>query len=289
MSDHTDDVGATAPAKRLRATEDRSQEARTQLSSSSDLRRYFAPQFSRLPKYAQLRQALAAAIDGGYWKAGSQLPTEIELAGTLPFSLGTVQKAIRALVDEGRLRRIKGRGTFVIDEHRGISQPFFHARFLDDTGEGFLPVFSKLVSRDLIQETGPWSKPLGQKGKDIARIERELNVNGEFLVFSRFYINAERFARFVKKPRSELNGGNFKLILAREYNLRPITFSQLLSLGRLPDEICQTVGVRHGTTGAILAITATTHGSDAVYFHEVFIPPNARILKLPDMTLSTGR
>ncbi len=289
MQRKLEDAGAPSSPSPLRTAKGRNRETSSQSESSSELRRYFTKEHSRLPKYAQLRQVLTAAIDDGHWKAGSRIPTEVELAGKLPFSLGTVQKAIRALVDEGRLRRVKGSGTFVIDERRGISQPFFHARFLDDSGEGFLPVFSKLVSLSLIRETGSWSKPLGQKGKNIARLERELNVDGEFLVFSRFYVNADRFARFIKTPRSELDGGNFKLMLAREYNLPPLTFTQLLSLGRMPDDICQRLGVRRGTVGVILAITATTHNSDVVYYHQLFIPPNARMLKLPDMTLQTGR
>lgn len=259
------------------------------MSSHTRLRRYLTPEISRLPKYAQLRRALAAAIDDGYWKTGNRLPTELELAAMVPFSLGTVQKAIRALVEEGRLRRIKGQGTFVVDERRGISLPFFHARFLDDTGEDFLPVFSKLLSRGSIAETGPWSKPLGQKGGNIGRLDRELNVNGEFLVFSRFYINTDRFGRFFSKPRSELSAGNLKLILARDYNLPNMNFSQVLSLNRLPDDICQTLGVRHGTVGATLHVTATAQGDNAVYYHELYMPPNARMLMLPEMTLSTGR
>ena len=47
-----------------------------------------------LAKYAQLRETLSAAIRGGHWKPGSQLPPERELARLTRFSLGTVQRAL---------------------------------------------------------------------------------------------------------------------------------------------------------------------------------------------------
>lgn len=255
----------------------------------ASLMRYLAPASERLPKHARLRLALTAALDDGHWQPGDRLPTEIELTQLLPFSLGTVQKAIRALVDEGRLRRVKGRGTFATGARSGISQPFVHARFLDDSGQALLPVHSKVVSRGRITHLGPWSEPLAQRGDNIARIERELRVDREFLVFSRFYVNSERFESFTKKPLAQLHSGNYKLMLAHEYGLPPIRFSQDLALTKLPGEICEHLRVRPGTIGMTLQVRAICRANDVIYFHELFIPPNSRKLKLPDFVLPTGR
>src|SRR5262249_34522743 len=171
------------------------------------------------PKHARLRQALEQALDDGLWEDDKRLPTEQELTQLTPFSLRTVQRAIRSLVEEGRLERIKGRGTFASGTRRGIAQPFLHARFIDDTGEDYLPIFPKVLSRRLIGERGPWSDVLGQSGTDILRIERLLRVGSEFAVYASFYINAERYPLFAAKSTRELAAGNFKLMLARDYNL----------------------------------------------------------------------
>jgi DNA-binding GntR family transcriptional regulator len=260
----------------------------SRLPASASLTRYLAPASERLPKHARLRHALTAALDDGHWQPGDRLPTEIELTELLPFSLGTVQKAIRALVDEGRLRRVKGRGTFATGARSGISQPFVHARFLDDSGQALLPVYPKVVSRGRIMQLGPWSEPLAQKDDNIVRIERELRIDREFLVFSRFYINAERFESFTKKPLAVLSSGNYKLMLAHEYRLPPIRFSQELTLTKLPAEICGHLRVRPGTTGATLHVRAICRAEDVIFFHELFIPPNHRKLKLHDFVLPTG-
>jgi DNA-binding GntR family transcriptional regulator len=55
--------------------------------------KYQPVKIDRLPKYAQLREALRAAIEDGYWLPASQLPPEMELIRATPFSLATVQKA----------------------------------------------------------------------------------------------------------------------------------------------------------------------------------------------------
>lgn len=69
--------------------------------------------FPGLPKYLHLREALLTAIEGGHWKPGAKLPTETELSGLTPYSLGTVQRAMRSLVDDGVVVRRKGIGSFV--------------------------------------------------------------------------------------------------------------------------------------------------------------------------------
>ena len=51
------------------------------------------------PKYARLSDAIEQAIERGEWKPGEKLPKESALAEVTPFSLGTVQRAYRQLVD----------------------------------------------------------------------------------------------------------------------------------------------------------------------------------------------
>ncbi len=68
-----------------------------------------------IPLYFQLKQMLLTAMKDGTYPPGSMIPTENELVETYSISRTTVRQAITELVQEGRLTRIKSKGTFVTD------------------------------------------------------------------------------------------------------------------------------------------------------------------------------
>ena len=82
-----------------------------------------------VPKYTALRDAVVGAVASGKFVPGDRVPNEQELAGILPISLGTIQRALRQLVDEGVIQRRQGQGSFI--SGRGtegeMAQPF-HCR-----------------------------------------------------------------------------------------------------------------------------------------------------------------
>ena len=110
-----------------------------------------------LPKYAQLREAILAAIKDSHWKPGAKLPPEGKLVSDTPFSLGTVQKALRSLVEVGAIVRRQGMGSFVAQDQRQMDLPW-HLRFVGDKEEKYLPVFPKVVMRRNEVRPGPWGR-----------------------------------------------------------------------------------------------------------------------------------
>lgn len=68
-----------------------------------------------IPYHYQLRELLRDEITSGRWEVGERLPSERELCEVFHLSRTTIREAIDALVDEGLLRREKGRGTFVAE------------------------------------------------------------------------------------------------------------------------------------------------------------------------------
>jgi GntR family transcriptional regulator len=251
------------------------------------LARFLARAVPGLPRYAQLRDSLLAAIERGYWAPGAKLPTEQELARATPFSLGTVQRALRALVEEGIVVRTQGSGTFVAESRRPMDQPW-HCRFLDDEGRAFLPVYTKVVGRRRIREPGPWSAHLVPGGGEVIGIDRVISVNDEFLVFSRFYLDAERFPTMLTRPATELDGANLKLIISREFGLPVTRVAQTLSAARFPEFVRRALKLRRGVTGTLLEVAASAGRDRPLYYQELYIPPNRRRLVISDTVPSHG-
>ena len=65
------------------------------------------------PRHQQVYDRLLNLIRAGHWKAGEQVPPELELAAELGVAKLTVHRAVQTLAREGWVTRRVGRGTFV--------------------------------------------------------------------------------------------------------------------------------------------------------------------------------
>lgn len=66
-----------------------------------------------LPAYYRLQMELLRGIENGRWAPGEAIPPERKIAEDFGVSLGTVNRALANLVNDGYLKRIQGKGTFV--------------------------------------------------------------------------------------------------------------------------------------------------------------------------------
>src|SRR5438874_848951 len=82
------------------------------------------PDRSGVPKYQRLANALLDGISRGVWRPGDRLPAEEELTELTPYSLGTVQRALRDLADQGLVVRQHGLGSFVAEKPRQLQDPW---------------------------------------------------------------------------------------------------------------------------------------------------------------------
>ena len=85
-----------------------------------DMRRFHLDKQSATPLYEQLRAQIMDAIRLCELTAGDQLPTEEELCRALDISRPVVQGACKALIRDGYIQRVRGKGTFVrVPDSRG--------------------------------------------------------------------------------------------------------------------------------------------------------------------------
>jgi DNA-binding GntR family transcriptional regulator len=221
------------------------------------------------PKYLALKNALMDAAQVERAKVGELLPTEAELAAHTPFSLGTVQRAVRALVEEGMVGRRQGYGTFITAHARELPSPL-QCRFLADDGHSFLPVFPRVLERVRISQTGPWSGPLGQRADNILRIDRIIDIADRFVVFARFHTRADWFPMLESMPASALDGESLTRLLVGKTG--PCDFDQRATIEPFSDWICDAVDVASGTSGLVLSTLASS-GDKPIYFQDLYVPP----------------
>lgn len=66
------------------------------------------------PIYLQLREVVRSKIEDGEYAPGTAIPSENVLAATYGINRLTVRNAIDALVSEGLLKRVQGKGVYVV-------------------------------------------------------------------------------------------------------------------------------------------------------------------------------
>ena len=232
-------------------------------------------------KHEQLREVLLRALDAGYWAPGHKFPTETELTQLTPFSLGTVQRAIRSLVEDGLIVRRRGHGSFVTDMRSRMHNPL-NFRFLSDDGASYLPVFPKVLSRQRDARSGPWSRHLGLDGRAALRIDRLLDIGGEFSVYSRLYVDPQRFGLLAQRPVKELHAANFTKLVGQASNVPVSHLSQAGCVIRLADPMASALKVKPGACGMLLEIICHASDGAALYFQEIFIPATERRLMISE-------
>ena len=74
------------------------------------------------PPYLRIKDALKQALARGRYPPGARMPSEAELVERFGVSRMTTSRALRELVDEGLVVRVKGLGTFAAQPHRVASK-----------------------------------------------------------------------------------------------------------------------------------------------------------------------
>lgn len=224
-------------------------------------------------KHEQLRDALIAAIEDGYWKDEEQLPTEAELTKLTPFSLGTVQRAIRSLVEEGVVQRKRGAGTFVIPTYKRIGGPWFW-QYLGKDELSFEAMTTLVVDRKKVtakEACTPLMKP--DLNADYLQIDRIVHA-GEISFVSRYFVDSKRFPIFVKSSTAKLNGENFGGLIRKQYRIKADTISRTLKCAPLPEFVSKLLKRKRGELGIHLEIIGQTNSGHTIFYNQMYLPPS---------------
>ena len=232
-----------------------------------------------MPKHARLRHAIIDAVEAGELLIGTKVVGERELSEALGLSLGTTQKALGQLMNEGFLVRRHGHGTFVGSERRPIAGSW-HFRFVAPEGGRELPVFATIVERRLVKEDGAWSEVLGTDPKGYVMVRRRLDIGGKFVCASQLYLLATRFSRLLRMAEKRLADTNLKTVLADDFSAPTLHSEGLATVVTLDADDAVLMGIVPGTAGLQVHIVGRSFGRVPITFQRMAVPPTPYALKL---------
>jgi DNA-binding GntR family transcriptional regulator len=230
------------------------------------------------PRYRQIIDALVGAIERGTLSPGDRLPPETKMAKLFSVSLGTVQKALVHLADNGLLHRSRRRGTFVAGRP---AEDVFVFRFRDpETGRVLIP-FTRVLSVTEDEADGPWRRVLGVER--CVRVDRLLWVEGDSPAFSQFRVSIEHGRHLLDAAIEDLHGVSFHRILGKRFNLPTVRTSHRLQCRRLSPAACRHLMVPEGTFGTVWDVVGFSY-QQATTYQSLQIPAGHRPIELDGAT-----
>ncbi|MGW4383686.1 GntR family transcriptional regulator [Kitasatospora sp. NPDC004531] len=136
------------------------------------------------PKYQRLAADLRRRIDAGEWEGDGRLPVESELGQQYAVARNTVRLAVDVLVNEGRVVRVQGKGTYLRrrtrHDHRVHARP--HRRGVLPSSSEAYAAEARAAGLDLSFEYEVWAVRarrdiadwLGLQPEDAVMMRRQL-------------------------------------------------------------------------------------------------------------------
>ena len=183
-----------------------------------------APAFS--PLYRQIKALLTRSLQGGEWRPGEAIPSEVELAARFKVSQGTVRKAIDALADENLLVRRQGKGTFVAT-HAEERVQFRFLRLIPDVGEvggmarRFIDCRRQRASADVARALAL------NAGDAVLQVRRVLSFRGKPVVLDDIWLPGQAFKGLTADRLAEYKGPMYGLFES-EFGVRMIRAEEKL-------------------------------------------------------------
>lgn len=233
-------------------------------------------------RYAYLRAVIRSVIENGTWSTGDKLPNEESLASLTGLSLGTVQRALGELASAGYITRRQGRGTFVASRSLELDEPL-HCRFVREGEEGYVPVFTKLLSRGLRKDAGPFADMLGHADEFVC-LERLIDIDHEFSVHSLLLFAYPQYAALLDIPADAFNTSNIKTILFQELDVSVRRIVQRLRIWPVAPDVAGLIGAEAGSPGIQMRTAAFSEEEPVIYGQELSFPATERWLVVNNMS-----
>lgn len=208
-----------------------------------------------LPKYYQVKRAIAEKIDNEEFAIGELIPSEQELMAIFHVSRITIRRAIDELEQEGYLYKVQGKGTYVKGDQNSQDLISITSCTQDVERQGM-----KATRKVLESQVMPADK----------KRQRKLNIGDNDMVFflSRIYyadgvaINYTKtylpYKLFPGIERHDFSKESLYEVIEKEYGVRLSRAKRSVEAILARDEIAEYLGVPPGVP--LLLFECTTYG-----------------------------
>lgn len=199
-----------------------------------------------IPRYYQLKEILEKRIQSGEFQPGDQFPTDESLCQEYGLSRGTVRRAIDILVEEGRLRREQGRGTFVTVPQ--LTPSFFRlASFDEEMHQRGRTPSTKLLHLRVLPASEQIATDLGLNvGEDMIEISRLRLADGIPMAIETRYLAHKICPDLVKE---DLENQSIHNLLIDKYNIPLIQARHTIEARVLTAREARLLQTRPGSAG----------------------------------------
>ena len=178
------------------------------------------------PLYKEVKRLLTAGLQAREWQPGEALPSETRLAQRFDVSIGTLRKAVDALVAEQVLVRQQGRGTFVAT-HGPSRLMFQFFRIVRADGEKQLPE-PELLGFERDRAAAHEAAALRiQPGDRVLRVRNLLRLGGEPVVLDDIVLAQRLFPDLGERAFRERDSTIYNLYQTR-YGINVVHASERL-------------------------------------------------------------
>ncbi len=191
------------------------------------------------PIYLQLREVIRNKIEDGEYLPGMAIPSENDLAETYGINRMTVRSGIDALVNEGILKRVQGKGVYVVGSKV--------ERDLDTLG-GFTQTmkekntepYTRVLAKTLRKAGEKYSVIFGIKPEDdIYYIKRICAADGENVSLEEIFI-----PKYIVPKLEGIDLGVFSIYEVYEfYGIKITRANQTLDLTQLEQRDARMLGI----------------------------------------------
>lgn len=144
------------------------------------------------PLHSQISEQLRELIASGTWPPQHRVLPELQLAQQLGVARGTLRKAVKALVDEGLLVQVQGRGTFVTSG--GLAGPVEHdmLSLAEAMSLHGIRADTELLARDRVTPSVHLAELLGLPSESTTHLIRLERLRSAEQIPVAYFINAVR-------------------------------------------------------------------------------------------------
>jgi GntR family transcriptional regulator len=169
------------------------------------------PAFS--PLYQQIKGLLLQSLQGGEWKPGESIPSEMELAARFRVSQGTVRKAIDELAADNLLLRRQGKGTFVAT-HAEQQVRYRFLKLIPDSGdlasEG--PAQRSVLECKRLRATAEIARALALRAGDgVVQVRRVLSFGSVPTILEDLWLPGNAFKGLTAQQMAGYHGPTYAM------------------------------------------------------------------------------